>query len=94
MRTFDRASASEIAHSWSSVMTWNDPGVVLYAFASTGKVQSQRHRRECLAYIRDNCRKAADVNIAAGEYLDGHEELDALAAYIRAAPIEREKVHG
>jgi hypothetical protein len=45
-------TARNLAHSWSSVITWNDPGVALYGFASTGRVQSEKHRLDCLLYLR------------------------------------------
>ena len=58
---------AEKAHGWASVNTWNDPGVSLYAFASTGGcVQSEAHRADCLHYVEAFCRPAAARNIAAG----------------------------
>lgn len=85
-----QTEAADVAHGWSSVMTWSDPGVCLYAFASTGgRVQSERHRADCLAYIQVHCRRAADTNVAAGAFLDSHEELDALRAHIVAAPVRK-----
>lgn len=50
--------ASEIAAAWHSVMTWHDPGVAMYSVTSTGKVHSETHRRNLLAYI-DTCMPAA-----------------------------------
>lgn len=78
----------EIAHAWSSVMTWNDPGVTMYAFASTGRVQSEAHRADLLRYIEKNCRAAATLNEAADEDDCSHEELDELEDHIRSAPVE------
>ncbi len=79
--------ASAAAHEWASYINDTDPGLCLYAFASTAKIQSEAHRAECLAHLDGACRHAADANIAAGEYLDSHEELDALRLYLAAAPI-------
>jgi hypothetical protein len=77
-----------LAHSWASFVDLSDPGVQLYALASTGRIQSEGHRRLVLEHLDGRLRRAADVNIRAGEYLDGHRQLDALRAYVAAAPVE------
>ena len=79
-----RARAIEIAASWHSVMTWNDPGVAMYALSSTGRVQSEAHRAALLAYT-----KRLQENSEAG---NSHSDLFKLYAYIVAAPIEPEPV--
>ena len=50
----DVYAAMRIAEGWYSVMNWSDPGVSLYKFYSTGRIQSEEHRQDCLNYI-DNC---------------------------------------
>lgn len=51
--------AVDIASAWHSVMTWNDPGVVMYSVTSTGKVHSEEHRAKLIAYI-DSCIPSAE----------------------------------
>jgi hypothetical protein len=60
----DDFDASEIASAWHSVMTWNDPGVAMYSVTSTGKVHSETHRANLIAYIDNRCMPSA---IAADE---------------------------
>ena len=43
--------AADIAAQWHSVMTWSDPGVAMYSITSTGKIHSEEHRAQVLAYI-------------------------------------------
>lgn len=54
----DDFQAAEIAAAWHSVMTWNDPGVAMYSVTSTGRVHSEKHRAQLVAYI-DSCIPAA-----------------------------------
>ena len=70
-------------------MASGDPGSCLYGFDGRGVVQSEEHRAACIAYLETEGRKAADVNVAAGDDPEGqHPELDALVAYLKAAPVE------
>ncbi len=80
IETFTRERAVRAAESWWSVMTWNDPGVALYAFGSTGLVQSEQHRADCLAYLEPRVGDAEDAT--------DWRELVSLRRYIAAAPIE------
>lgn len=81
-----RADACDIASQWWSVMTWNDPGVCMYAFGSTGKVQSEKHRAQLLAYIDTDSMACAEVN----DDPEGDKaQLRQLRAYIEGAPVER-----
>lgn len=75
--------AITIASQWYSVMTWQDPGVTMYAFASTGKVQSETHREQLLNYICKECKPGASRK--------DKGDLNALYQYIANAPIERVK---
>lgn len=75
------------AAEWGSYITSRDPGACMYGFNERGVVQSEEHRQACLDYIDTECRRAADVNIAAGEGEHDHEELDELRAYIASAPV-------
>lgn len=54
MYDIDDFDAAAIAASWHSVMTWGDPGVAMYSVTSTGKVHSEEHRENLIAYI-DGC---------------------------------------
>lgn len=81
----------EVAATWGSAMTSGDPGACMYGFDERGIVQSEEHRQQCIAYIEDDCRKAAEVNIAAGEDAEEqHGEIEAMLAYLKGAPIEGE----
>lgn len=87
--------AIRLASLWWSVMTWSDPGVCMYAFGSTGRVQSEEHRQELLQYIDNNCMPS----LLAWEDDDDRdkeesiEELESLREYIEHAPLEPEKVN-
>ena len=81
--------AAQIASLWHSVMTWNDPGVAMYSVTSTGKVHSEEHRANLLAYI-ESCMPAAEKADADGDEpagVDGLysnvEDLEALAEWAR-----------
>lgn len=78
----NREQAISEAHQWASFVNRGDPGICLYAFASTGRVQSEGHRKRCLGYI---------AYLSALKKPD--PELLALASYIKAAPIEGESAH-
>lgn len=84
-----RKRATEIAHGYASFTSMGDPGLVLYQFASTGRVLSEAHREEITAYIEGHCRRAAAINAAAGDE-DDSPALDTLLAYIQAAPVENQ----
>jgi hypothetical protein len=80
---------SGVASQWGSFITNGDPGACMYGFSSDGLVQNEDHRRACLAYIKEHCRKAADANVAAGDDPDSqHPELDALTAYLETCPVQ------
>jgi hypothetical protein len=85
IRRLTRDQAVAISEGWWSVNTWGDPGVCLYAFGSTGKVQSEEHRANVLAYIKEHClpgcAKQDDPKLC-------RRELAELSEYIRTAPIE------
>jgi hypothetical protein len=76
MRTIHRNSARVIAYSWHGGQF--SP---LYAFASTGRVQSEEHRRNVLDEIRRD---------AAGASKTETNKLHKLLEYIRLSPIETE----
>lgn len=79
----------EIAEQWGSMLTGGDPGACMYGFDKRGVVQSEEHRQDCLRYIKTECRKAADVNVAAGDDpADQHPQLDALVEYLKTAPVD------
>lgn len=78
MHLMPRQKAREIAYNWHSVITWNDPGAQLYAFASTGKVQSEKHRADCLEYLRTR-QPITPLDAA---------ELHRLRRYIEHVPLE------
>lgn len=76
-----------IAAQWGSYISAGDPGACMYGFNAKGVVQSELHRQQCLDWIDNHCRNAADINIAAGDSDNDHAELDALRAYLVAAPV-------
>ena len=92
--------ACYLASQWWSVMTWGDPGVCMYAFGSTGCVQSEEHRQQLLEYIEKDCMPKARENDQCEdpdkypdlewfeEFYSQEEQLELLADYIRQAPIE------
>lgn len=80
-----RDEACEIAEQWWSVMTWSDPGVCMYAFGSTGCVQSEEHRADILDYIDTDCMPAADSN---DDPEADKEQLATLRKYIAKARVE------
>jgi hypothetical protein len=67
MSMLDDFDAAEIAASWHSVNTWNDPGVAMYSVTSTGKVHSEKHRADLIAYI-DSCLPQAALCDERGDY--------------------------
>jgi hypothetical protein len=84
--------ASTIASGWHSVMTWSDPGVAMYSVTSTGKVHSEKHRKDLLAYI-DGCMADAAENDKHGdepvlsEFDSQVQELQALRTWVEDYPI-------
>lgn len=86
----DDFQASEIASAWHSVMTWNDPGVAMYSVTSTGKVHSEKHRKQLLAYI-ETCMPTAQDADARGEepiVMDSNvDDLEALKEWAEAYEI-------
>lgn len=90
--------AAEIASAWHSVNTWNDPGVAMYSVTSTGRVHSEEHRENLIAYIETCLRQAAKLD----ENLDDNppmlpdyhssnvEELEALRDWARDYQIGKE----
>jgi hypothetical protein len=93
-----RDRAVDIAAGWHSVNTWHDPGVTMYAFSSTGKVQSPEHRADLMVYITSTCRplvaerlkdaKAAGDAVAVEAAGDEWDELDDLLEYVTHARLE------
>ena len=70
-------------------MTWSDPGVCLYAYGSTGCVQSEEHREQCLTYIKGCIADEAKRDDREDDEREqNYHDLGDLAEYIRAAPIE------
>lgn len=79
---------SGVAAQWGSYMTAGDPGACMYGFGDDGLPQSEEHRQQCLAYIEDHCRAAADANVAAGDDpTEQHPQLDDIVAYLKSAPL-------
>lgn len=54
--------AAQIASLWHSVMTWSDPGVAMYSVTSTGRVHSEEHRANLIAYIESCVRGATEAD--------------------------------
>ena len=75
----NKAEAVNIACQWHSVMTWNDPGVAMYAFSSTQKVQSKEHRQNLIDYT-NHCLHRADPS--------DQEDLEDLIEYFTHTEIE------
>lgn len=86
--------AAEIASAWHSVMTWNDPGVVMYSVTSTGKVHSEKHRAALLTYIDSECLPhAADLDAQGEEpilFESNTADLTALRAWVAAYRVAKE----
>lgn len=79
----------QLAATWGSFMTSGDPGACMYGFDERGTVQSEAHRQACIDYIETECRKAAAVNIAAGDNeAEQLGEIEAMLAYLRTAPVD------
>ncbi|MNU37026.1 hypothetical protein D3C71_256480 [compost metagenome] len=82
----------EMAATWGSAMTSGDPGACMYGFDERGVVQSEGHRQACIDYIESECRRAAEINIAAGEdAAEQHGEIEAMLAYLKGAPVDGEQ---
>lgn len=90
-----RNVAMFIASQWHSVMTWNDPGVTMYALSSTGSVQTPQHRVNLIAYIeghcldmvrsRANCATRHPDDRAVDE--EDKEQLEWLLDYVNMVPL-------
>jgi hypothetical protein len=79
----------EMAATWGSAVTSGDPGACMYGFDERGVVQSEAHRQTCIEYIEGECRRAAEINIAAGEDAEEqHGEIEAMLAYLKGAPVD------
>jgi hypothetical protein len=70
------------AAQWGSYMHSGDPGACMYGFDERGVVQSEAHRKACIAYLDGECRKAADVN---EDPKADHAQIDSLIAYLSAS---------
>ncbi len=83
MCDIDDFDAATIAASWHSVNTWNDPGVAMYSVTSTGKVHSEEHRENLIAYI-DACMAGAVAADERGDAPTLPEMFDSNAAELEA----------
>lgn len=88
--------AAEIAGAWHSVMTWNDPGVAMYSVTSTGRVHSEAHRAQLIAYI-ETCMRGAQEADERGDdpvLTEQHDsnvgELEALREWAMVYPIGKD----
>lgn len=92
-----KSEAVGIAAGWHSVMTWEDPGVTMYALSSTGRIQSPEHRAKLIDYIKTHCipvvtervaeTKPEDEDVVEQNRVDA-EELNDLLEYVETAPLE------
>lgn len=79
--------AIEIANAWHSVMTWSDPGVVMYSLSSTGKIHNEKHRQQLIQYINTNIMSAKqqDEDGDPGVVMGTNEaDLEALKEWVKA----------
>lgn len=73
--------ALEIAFDWDEgPEIASNPFIVLTAFHSTRKIQSEEHRTAILRLIEERCRPFADA--------EHSYQLDRLEEYVTTAPIE------
>lgn len=74
------------AAQWGSYVRDGDPGACMYGFDENFLVQSEEHRRACLAHI-EKCKACVRAN---PEWYDDDEldKLDELAEAVRAAGVE------
>lgn len=74
------------AATWGSMITAGDPGACMYGFDESCRPQSEKHRRDVLAWIAD-CRLQV---IAKPDDYDADElaKLDAFVRHIEAAPVK------
>ncbi len=76
------ARAYEIASPWGSYIHATDPGACLYGFRfNDGRPANERHRRACIAYVKDMATKL--------EWRLKHER-HILASYRRVAQTRRD----
>ncbi len=88
----DDSQAVDIANAWHSVMTWNDPGVAMYSVSSTGKIHSEKHRKQLLAYIATCIPQAQklDARGEAGVVTESNvADLEALRDWVKAFPLKK-----
>jgi hypothetical protein len=98
MSELDDFDAAEIASAWHSVNTWNDPGVAMYSVASTGRVYSEEHRENLIAYIETCLRQAVKLDedtesnppVLADRHETNVEELEALREWAHDYQIRKE----
>ena len=74
----DDFQASEIASAWHSVMSWSDPGVAMYSVTSTGRVHSEEHRGNLLAYIDAHMDAARACDASGDDPIVGESNEDDL----------------
>lgn len=73
------------AASWGSLVRSGDPGACMYGFNEKFRVQSEKHRADCLAWIAD-CRKIVEAK--PGDYdADELEKMDSFVLALKAAPV-------
>lgn len=87
MTNINREQAVSIAMRWDCISPLGDPGLVMYALSTTGRVQSEGHRAKLLAYIDNECQERAEKMGFMPTY-DPEHELDQIRDYIIQAPIE------
>lgn len=75
------------AASWGSLTRSGDPGACMYGFNEHFRVQSERHRADCLRWIEEHCRPM--VISHPGCYDENElDNMDAFVATLKAAPAE------
>lgn len=82
------AEAIAYAATWGSYMNGADPGACMYGFSTDIglKVQSEQHRRACLAHI-DDCIIKCDPEGNDAHDEDDPDKLRELRSMIEAAPL-------
>lgn len=74
------------AATWGSMMTSGDPGACMYGFDESCRPQSEEHRRDVLAWMKD-CR--ANVVASPANYdADELHKLDAFVRHMESAQVE------
>ena len=73
------------AASWGSMMHSGDPGACLYGFSEDFKVQSEKHRRDCIREMESN---RVYVTQHPGDYAEDElQQIDSLIAKLRDAEV-------